>query len=741
MTQIAAAREETAMAPICFLCKPGERGLRAATAWPSKVMVMPMLAAAFLVLASTSGLVAATNDRAPASRGGIQLPGRVVDADTQKPIAGAMVTISRVNLAPVPGTPAPGWVGDTIVTTDADGRFTLDVPADQIMDRRIGIQTAFEHPDFIAVAARGATPLAKFIDQWQNDEYYIFQLVPLVRGVEYSGLLLDPAGKPAANVPFEMHFNIRRSLFTNQITINHIRRTDADGRFRFRAEATNGVFITFEPDQGVALKQEWNALKNGPDAVVSTDLGKVTLETHPSIKGRVLDIQGKPIAGLEVCVATTALSGRTATTDVRGEFAVPAPAQGVWDVRAAVQDLLYYPGVDAKFRSLSDADPIICPSRVHYVPGQEPQPLELHEVPSVTVPVSATDSRGKPLAGRLFGVSGQLANERPAVPWPALGGNVPPAVQLARPYSWGCQVATDAQGRARLRVPKGLLNPTVNTMQYDPDMIDAIRLPKRRTWYAGSIPPLQSLDDIRDGIELVANQAATVRVTVRTDDDEFMYDGRANAILFDDDLWYSQVNSAPDTRGRCRLYPLLPHRDYNLVAQVGGYVHNTVERRRFDEGSFNEVTLIVRKQPKLLAPGDVAPMFAVRTLDGATLSLADLHGKCVLLHLWLPVARLGDIEHVRLKRVFDRFGRNPKFAMLSVGYAPSHNAARKEVADHNLGWPHSLLPYRWYDPILMDYRNASGYGSCLIGPDGKVLATNLSGDSVLDAVAEALGAK
>jgi hypothetical protein len=66
------------------------------------------------------------------------------------------------------------------------------------------------------------------------------------------------------------------------------------------------------------------------------------------------------------------------------------------------------------------------------------------------------------------------------------------------------------------------------------------------------------------------------------------------------------------------------------------------------------------------------------------------------------------------------------------------------IPDHprnRLTWPQVMLRDRGDDPIGLDYQNRYPFKSFLIGPDGMLIARDLTGDAVKKAVAEVLGRK
>ena len=160
--------------------------------------------------------------------GDVAFSGQVIERETGKPVGGAEILLERSIRGSTARTP-PAWAGTSIIRTDAQGRFRVEFPAEQVAEPRLFIALRISHPEFISRKS-SQVALAELIRGQARGEAPFFTTIALERGLEYTGQVVVPGGKPAAGIPYA----IRTRDEQNQPfhTHHHGRLRRADGRRR-----------------------------------------------------------------------------------------------------------------------------------------------------------------------------------------------------------------------------------------------------------------------------------------------------------------------------------------------------------------------------------------------------------------------------------------------------------------------------------------------------------------------------
>jgi peroxiredoxin len=142
---------------------------------------------------------------------------------------------------------------------------------------------------------------------------------------------------------------------------------------------------------------------------------------------------------------------------------------------------------------------------------------------------------------------------------------------------------------------------------------------------------------------------------------------------------------------------------------------------------------------KKLKVGDVAPDFSIKTVDGRPLKLGDYKGKYVLVYFWtvgsptpLPA------EPTVLKMINDRFEKDGHLVMLGLSFDEKIDTVKKFIADNKITWPQGFMG-DWSKSEIPEQWSLRGMPAVfLIGPEGKIVARDLRGDTIASAVETAL---
>ena len=120
--------------------------------------------------------------------------------------------------------------------------------------------------------------------------------------------------------------------------------------------------------------------------------------------------------------------------------------------------------------------------------------------------------------------------------------------------------------------------------------------------------------------------------------------------------------------------------------------------------------------------GQAAPAFEVESLDGRRLKLDDFRGKFLLIDFWATWCGPCVAEIPELKEVHDRFGKDERFAMLSLSLDAEKEAPRKLVEEKGMAWSQGFLG-DWAEGGVQDAYHVEAIPSLfLIGPDGTLKA-------------------
>ena len=183
--------------------------------------------------------------------------------------------------------------------------------------------------------------------------------------------------------------------------------------------------------------------------------------------------------------------------------------------------------------------------------------------------------------------------------------------------------------------------------------------------------------------------------------------------------------SDPDGRG----IHAAAHSDVTVPAISGG---------RTDESLDLGVIRLDIFRIRELKVGDPTPAITRNAADGRPIDLGALRGKFVLLHFWETYQERSLADLPVLKETFEAFGRSPRFVMIGLNQDHDFDLPNRYAKRKGLAWEQRHVGVERPNPITAAFGVQFPPQVLLIGPDGRLIARDLNGPEIKEAVARAL---
>ena len=513
--------------------------------------------------------------------------GKVVDADTGKPIEGATVVISTTIWSD--SGPQYPVLERTKHRTDATGTYRFTIPPDQVAQPNLYLVVEeVSHPRY-ATTGVGGYGLRNIREDEKLGARPFFERLSLAPGEEISGTVLTPEGQPAAGVTVIADSQGANGKYG---WIGSSAKSVTNDRGVFRVNVIKGGSGSF-----TLLPKKY--APSGHLLERPGDQGRFVLEKGTALQGRVVDVLGKPLAGVWVDAALMKSAfvpakgqpeagqpsfvrtvgdhvRRAALSNEKGEFLLAPLPPGLYGVVPSVRtedDLVEYNG-------RHPLPAVFLRQDVTIGDGEPAHSVEIRAIPQVTIEIQWLDTAGKPRTGYSALCQGKLGQTNE--PWGAAG--------------WA-----DSSGRTSLLAPKGLGDAK---LQLVAGGAVSYRRAKDAPLINDQNVPLGTLNEDVRGITAICYHSPTVVVKAVADDGTPIKDFKPKAVypagvVTRDPLaqWVTGIEGdvyfVPQQDGRWHSEGLLPDQEFTLTLEAPGHKPNS-QKLSLAEGVTKELVVKLR---------------------------------------------------------------------------------------------------------------------------------------------------
>lgn len=151
------------------------------------------------------------------------------------------------------------------------------------------------------------------------------------------------------------------------------------------------------------------------------------------------------------------------------------------------------------------------------------------------------------------------------------------------------------------------------------------------------------------------------------------------------------------------------------------------------------VKYIDQKLKSVMLPGTPAPDIEMKSPEGKTLKLSDLHGKVVLLDFWASWCRPCRNENPNVVKLYHKY-QSMGFDIFSVSMDRDRNAWTQAIKSDGLVWPNHVSDLQgWTSSGGAAYGITSIPATVLIDREGRIIARNLRGADLENKLKEIFG--
>ena len=104
-----------------------------------------------------------------------------------------------------------------------------------------------------------------------------------------------------------------------------------------------------------------------------------------------------------------------------------------------------------------------------------------------------------------------------------------------------------------------------------------------------------------------------------------------------------------------------------------------------------------------LVVGDIAPDFALTTIDDKTVMLSDFHGKFLMINVWWSGCEGCVEEAPYIQAAFNKLSSKPEFAIITINTWDTPEMISKFIENKKLTFPVLIDPDKTLDPLYLKY--------------------------------------
>jgi beta-lactamase regulating signal transducer with metallopeptidase domain/peroxiredoxin/uncharacterized GH25 family protein len=607
------------------------------------------------------------------------------------------------------------WHSGNETHTNSNGQFTLE----GLGEHRDAIEVRFSKDGYspYLVPYQTVGKLAGLI-VLSNDTYL-------------EGMVTDPKGEPVANALIRADQGPKQGPGVQITSIWTETRSNANGSYRLMVQ-DDTYDILVSDDRGNVARYPGVRIGKG-------DAKPLNIRLDPGVvfRAKVVDSEtGEPVAGVRLWHWQH--EGVEGTSGVNGDIEIAGMFPGPFEFNVESADHARWwseqciskwnrPTIDDEVtgwqRNFDDLD-------FDLEPDMDPVTIEVER--GVRVSGTVVDPNGKPVAE--------------ATVDPARTGSGNSLTGDTR-----FSVGTEEDGTFEV------LWPASKQAKYNLFAHDG-KYGEWRNWANGVLDPIQTVPgQVIEDVTIALSEPGIVRGRVVDQQGQPVVDRKVRASATDKlENRYYDPTVRTDENGAFEIPFVRPGEHYIQVEPFWLYAEEapegtsqaaTVRAGAVTEGV--EVTTaperraeITPQPPEIPDPlakvGELAPAFSGRTLDGATLSLADYKGKTVLLDFWSTWCGPCVSELPNLINAYEAL-RAEGLEIIGISLDSDRGALTKFIEENpGMKWPQIFDGKGWENSVATTYNVKAIPFTALVDKHGIVRATNLRGPGLTNAIEDVM---